>query len=298
MKSLASEAPYFSRQVQNTRRFFDPEWKSHAAGPGIHLVGGGCEWCTPNFLIDRRRFPFLAFEFVRQGSGLLQLGGDRHVLSAGCAYLFDASVPHRIESDASAPLVKFFFNFHGAGLGDLLRRLDLQPGRLWRTLDSERVAALLEEAIDHAVSGAAAGRIAAVKTLEHALAASAVLRADHAHPADPAHTTYLRARDHLLRHYPRLATVEQAAAECGVSASYLTRLFKRFGSETPHHTLMRLKMSQALLLLQEPSTQVKSVAFEIGFKSTAHFSRAFKAWHGYPPANTPRHRSPTVVASA
>ncbi len=63
----------------------------------------------------------------------------------------------------------------------------------------------------------------------------------------------------------------------------MTRLFKRFDKETPLTCLQRLKLSQAVVRLRQPGAQVKSVAAELGYKSPAHFSRAFKAWHGRPP---------------
>ena len=283
MNPASHDADYFSRQVTSTRRFYYPDWKQRPPLGGWTLVGGGCEWCAPDFVIDRQRFPFLAFEFVWRGRGRVMLKGSSHAVSAGTAFVFDASVPHHIESDPESPLVKFFFNFNGVNARRWLERLHLQPGQLWRVRDPARVAELLEEGIDHALSGTAIGDVAAVKTIEHALALSALLRAEDREP-DAAQATFLRCRDHLVRHYPRLGSVEEAAAACGVTASYLTRLFKRFSHETPHHCLLRLKMSQALLLLRQPRVQVKAVAHELGYKSSAHFSRSFTAWHGHPPS--------------
>jgi AraC-like DNA-binding protein len=76
-----------------------------------------------------------------------------------------------------------------------------------------------------------------------------------------------------------LANIEEAARNCGVSAAYFCRLFQRFDQETPLTCLNRLKLSQAIILLRQPGSQVKTVAGEMGFRSAAHFSRAFKAWH-------------------
>jgi AraC-like DNA-binding protein len=80
-----------------------------------------------------------------------------------------------------------------------------------------------------------------------------------------------------------LSSIEEAANHCHVSAAYLTRLFKRYDTETPLTCLTRLKMSQAVIKLSQPEAQVKAVAGELGYKSAAHFSRAFKAWSGRSP---------------
>jgi AraC-like DNA-binding protein len=119
--------------------------------------------------------------------------------------------------------------------------------------------------------------------LEHAL----VLCADSRQPAttkmDPAYATYLRCRGHLLRNYPLLNSIEQAAKACHVSAAYFTRLFQRYDTETPLVCLTRLKLSQAAIKLRQANALVKNVAAELGYKSAAHFSRAFKAWSGRSP---------------
>ncbi len=283
MNPARPDADYFSRQVTSTRRFYYPDWKQRQSSDTPTLVGGGCEWCAPDFVIDRQRFPFLALEFVWRGRGTVVLKGVRHSVSVGSVFLFDASVPHHIESDPESPLVKFFFNFHGPATRRLLTRLQLQPGSLWRVSDPARIAALMEEVIDHALAGTALGDITAATAAEHTLSLCTLLQTTDTEP-DAAHTTFMRCRDHLLRHYPTLSSIEEAAAACGVTASYLTRLFKRFTHETPHHCLLRLKMSQALLLLRQPRVQVKAVAHELGYKSPAHFSRSFTAWHGHPPS--------------
>lgn len=287
--SATEQADYFSTQVVRTRRFYMPDWKERQrVRSGLCLVGGGCEWCAPDFVVDRRSFPFLAFEFVSRGKGLVTLAGRRHEISAGHAFFFDPVTPHIIQSDAAEPMVKYFFNLTGPRATALMDELGLQSGSLIRVLDASRVVNLLEEVIDHALRGAHLGLRAASAALEHAL----VLCADSRQPAatkfDPAYATYLRCRGHVLRNYPVLSSIEEAAKHCHVSAAYLTRLFKRYDQETPLACLTRLKMSQALIKLRHPESQVKAVASELGYKSAAHFSRAFKAWNG---------RSPTDIRS-
>ncbi len=278
------QADYFSTQVVRTRRFFLPDWKERQRErTGLCLVGGGCEWCAPDFIVDRKTFPFLAFEFVSRGKGQVTLAHQLHEVGAGHAYFFDPATPHVIRSDAGEPMVKYFFNFTGPRAEALLEDLQLDSGALIRVLDASRVITLLEETIDHALRGGRLGLRAAAAALEHALVLCADSRQPAATKLDPAYATYLRCRGHLLRNYPLLSSIEEAARHCHVSAAYLTRLFKRYDSETPLACLTRLKLSQAAIKLRQPDAQVKAVASELGYKSAAHFSRAFKAWSGHPP---------------
>lgn len=278
------QADYFSTQVMRTRRFFLPEWQERQRdASALCLVGGGCEWCAPDFVVDRQEFPFLAFEFVSRGKGSATLANRKHEVEAGHAFFYDSSMPHVIRNSAEEPMVKYFFNFTGPRAAALMSDLDLAAGSVLRVADASRVVSLLEEVIDHALRGGRFGLRAACAALEHAL----VLCADSRQPAttkmDPAYATYLRCRGHLLRNYPVLNSIEQAAKACHVSAAYFTRLFQRYDNETPLACLTRLKLSQAAIKLRQPDALVKNVAAELGYKSAAHFSRAFKAWSGRSP---------------
>ena len=227
------QADYFSKQVVRTRRFFLPEWEQRQRdAAALCLVGGGCEWCAPDFIVDRQTFPYLAFEFVSKGRGSVTLADQTHDLEAGHA---------------------------------------------------SRVVSLLEEVIDHALRGGRFGLRAACAALEHALVLCADSRQSATTKIDPAYATYLRCRGHLLRNYPVLSSIEQAARACHVSSAYFTRLFQRYDTETPLACLTRLKLSQAAIKLRQPDALVKAVAAELGYKSAAHFSRAFKAWSGRSP---------------
>lgn len=278
------QADYFSTQVVRTRRFFLPDWQERQRDAGaLCLVGGGCEWCAADFVVDRRDFPFLAFELVSRGRGSVTLANRKHDIEAGHAFVFDSSIPHVIRSSAEEPMVKYFFNFTGRRAVALMEELNLAAGSVIRVSDAARVITLLEEVIDHALRGGPFGLRAACVAVEHAL----VLCADSRQPAttkfDPAYATYLRCRGHLLRNYPVLSSIEQAARACHVSAAYFTRLFQRYDTETPLACLTRLKLSQAAIKLRQPEALVKNVAAELGYKSAAHFSRAYKAWSGRSP---------------
>ncbi|WP_395743866.1 AraC family transcriptional regulator [Prosthecobacter sp.] len=278
------QADYFSTQVVRTRRFFLPEWEGRQRdATALCLVGGGCEWCAPDFIVDRKAFPYLAFEFVSKGNGSVTLADQTHPIESGHAFIFDSTTPQVIRSSADEPMVKYFFNFTGARAVQLMRDLDLSPGTVLRVTDASRVISLLEEVIDHALRGGQFGLRAACSALEHALVLCADSRQSATTPIDPAYATYLRCRGHLLRNYPVLSSIEQAARACHVSAAYFTRLFQRYDTETPLACLTRLKLSQAAIKLRHPEALVKAVAAELGYKSAAHFSRAFKAWSGRSP---------------
>lgn len=83
---------------------------------------------------------------------------------------------------------------------------------------------------------------------------------------------------------PRLSTAMVAQA-CGISTRYLSHLLKQSG--TSFSTLMweqRLKTASRWLASTQPGDiSIAEVAFRVGFKSPAHFSRLFKRVYGKGP---------------
>jgi AraC-like DNA-binding protein len=83
---------------------------------------------------------------------------------------------------------------------------------------------------------------------------------------------------------PALSIV-RVARGCGISPRYLSFLLKRHG--TPFSTLVweeRLRLSARWLASSKPGeVSVSEIAYKVGFKSSAHFSRMFKRAYGTSP---------------
>lgn len=80
-------------------------------------------------------------------------------------------------------------------------------------------------------------------------------------------------------------SIANVAKGCGISPRYLSFLLKLHG--TPFSTLVwdkRLKMASGWLKQSKPSEiSVSEIAYRVGFKSPAHFSRMFKRVYGKSP---------------
>ncbi|OYQ34767.1 AraC family transcriptional regulator [Niveispirillum lacus] len=90
------------------------------------------------------------------------------------------------------------------------------------------------------------------------------------------HGALVRAADYITRYCTRDLRVEEVAAACGLSPSYLIRAFKARYGLTPHAYLtnQRVRAGQAGLRQGQP---IAEVALDTGFADQAHFQRVFKA---------------------
>lgn len=69
-----------------------------------------------------------------------------------------------------------------------------------------------------------------------------------------------------------------------MSEFHFYRLFKKAFGISPHQYIIRKKLEQAKLLLQDPVCSISSIALETGFADVFSFSKSFRRHFGYPPS--------------
>ncbi len=92
----------------------------------------------------------------------------------------------------------------------------------------------------------------------------------------------MAARRFIETSYARRLTLEQIAEHAGLSASYLTMLFRRHLGMAPIAYLIDYRLRQSRLLLAQGQS-VSAVAHQTGFASLHYFSRLFKQHFGAAP---------------
>lgn len=282
-RTQATQPPpeFFSPQVSEARRFYldlSPDRRSALA-----VVCGGSERCRSDYRIERSSFPFLSIEFVARGQGTLRLRGRHHKLLAGSVFCYGPRVPHRIETGASDPLVKYFIDFTGTRALALLREASLVPGTFLQLSAPGEVRGVFDELIRNGLkAGCHAPRICAT-LLELLVLKIAESRVPMSAGETQAFATFQHCRRHIVEHFARLRTLEQITRECHVNGAYLCRLFQRYEQRSPYQFLLRLKMNLAAELLLQPNSLIKQVGERIGFEDPFHFSRAFKGVFGVSP---------------
>jgi AraC-like DNA-binding protein/quercetin dioxygenase-like cupin family protein len=281
MKPPAASPEFFSPRVVEARRFYLD--LNPPPSQRLVVVCGGVERVSADYSIHRLSFPFFAIEYVARGQGKLKLRGRKHPLNPGAVFSYGPRVPHQIASHPNDSLLKYFVDFTGTQAGRMLRACQLPPGTIGQVFPPTEMEGIFEELI---ACGLRRGRHTAVlasKLLECLALKIQDARAPFGSAGTLSFATYQHCRQHIQRHFLRLRTLAQIAAECHVDAAYLCRLFRRYDHQSPYRFLLRLKMNAAAERLQSPGALVKQVAEQIGFTGPFHFSRAFKSVFGVPP---------------
>jgi AraC family transcriptional regulator len=85
-------------------------------------------------------------------------------------------------------------------------------------------------------------------------------------------------------------SIWQLARECGLSARYFARAFKKSAGLPPHQWLMKKRVDKAKELLQRVDWELTDIASTCGFVDQSHFTRVFSRLEGNSPGRWRRDR--------
>ena len=92
-----------------------------------------------------------------------------------------------------------------------------------------------------------------------------------------------KVRAHVEVNYSEDISLERAAQIAGMERKYFSAFFHKKVGICFRHWLMRLRIVEAISLMEAKNYSITEVAFEIGFKDLRTFERAFKKCTGLTP---------------
>lgn len=282
-----SQPDFLSTQVLDSEYFYGDLNPSEAHK--LTIVCGGWERCMPDYRIRRNGFPFYGLELVTGGLGQLHLGNREFPLHRGVVFSYGPQHAHSITTDSGQRLEKFFLDLTGKAGLELLRAAGLPPGTCRNLGDAGEIHSTWKTLIrEGKLSRPHTPRITTLLLEILLLQVADATAFEKGH--EQSHQTFLKCRRWMDEHCLEITTAEEAASACHLHPAYLTRLFTRYGNETPYRYLMRRKMTHAAHMLASGSHIVREVA-ELLEMDAFHFSKVFKRIHGVPPSQLLKSRN-------
>ena len=94
---------------------------------------------------------------------------------------------------------------------------------------------------------------------------------------------YKRVLDYVTANFGSEISIENMAAEAGLSVSHFSRLFKQTIGESPHQFVMHYRIDRSKDMLKDTDRTKIDIALSCGFADQAHFTRVFKRFEGMTP---------------
>lgn len=280
-RTAAAAPRYFSPRISSARRFYLT--LAPRADRGLSVISGGWERCRADYAIRRSGFPHPTMEFVARGSGRLRLGGETTALNPGVAFVYGPRVPQFIESDPTAPMLKYFVVFDGPEGRALLDSCDLKPGSVRHLGQPERVRQVWDLLIDHGLGDHEDRQRLCVAALEYLIVLISSLAVPAEDFANRAWETYQRCRAFIEDEHPRIHSLRDIERNCHATGAYICRLFKRYGRQGPMEFARHLQMNKAVNAVLLGRRKLSDVSQSLGFSDRHSFSRSFRQVFGVPP---------------
>ena len=96
---------------------------------------------------------------------------------------------------------------------------------------------------------------------------------------------YQKIKQYIEKHLEQPLTVEALAEAFHFSASYISRVFKKYGKQSPIQYLIQMRMCKAAQLMDaHPEMDIKIIAELVGYQDQHYFSRYFKQYYKTAPS--------------
>lgn len=277
----AKTFPLFSNQVSNSKYSFPRPLSRTIKHSAVECIGR--ERCNPDYFLERREFGAYGIEFVSSGHGEIWLNRKKNTLRPGTLFCYGPDTPHRITTDSSDPMTKYFVDASGTEIGKMLRGTKIQPGRVFYTTEPDQFQTLFETMLSEGSKGLP-------QTQEICLAyfRILVLKTEGASSTTCAGinqmaSSFQTCKKAIDANFTNLKDLADIARQAHLSPAYICRLFRKFEHQSPFQYLILKKLNLAASLLLNDATSVKSVAYEVGYRDAYHFSKSFSRFFGISP---------------
>lgn len=223
--------------------------------------------------------------YMAMGRAEHYLNGAWRKVEAGQAVLYLPNEPQFYLYQANTPVLCKWVHFSGAMAEELLEASGLRAAApLMEVGDNREISQLYDRMIQETRMKPPGYETMAAALLQELISLMGrrltILRDEGKYKARQKLTQVV---EHMHYHYDEPQTIEQYAAQCGMSKYHFAHMFREYMGRSPYAYLTALRMERALELLSGSEMPVADVARACGYENPLYFSRVFSGRYGQPP---------------
>ena len=223
-----------------------------------------------------------------EGEGLFQSASCSPVhIKAGDMFLLFPGEWHTYHPLPAVGWKSYWIGFRGRNMDDRVRAEFLSPERpIYHVGYSSVIETLYKRAYEAAIEEAAYSQQLMAGIVNHLIGVMYSLERNIQLGKNQLHVDMVnRARLRIRESLESPLTIQQVAAELGVSYSNFRKLFKDHTGLSPATYQQELRLLRAKELLSTTDLTVKEIAYRLNFESPDYFSAKFKSKMGIKPSD-------------
>ena len=240
-------------------------------------------------LDEGRVLPEYQLLYIIEGTGVFHSASVPEAkLQAGDFFLLFPGEWHSYHPTEPNGWKKYWIGFKGVNMDERVKQGFLSPNKpIYHVGYNSLIEHVYKEAYQAAIAEGAysqqlmAGIVNHLIGMMYSLERQIQLTARNSVHVDMISRARLRIREELENDF----TIQQLAADCGVSYSNFRKLFKEHTGLSPSIYQQELRLLRAKELLTTTSLTIKEIAYRLHFESPDYFSAKFKAKMGMKPTD-------------
>lgn len=249
----------------------------------LSVCYSGQSKCAPSHKFGPAVRDHYIIHYVLRGRGILECNGRKYTLTAGSGFLIAPYQSATYIADAKEPWEYVWIAFVGSQADAILAQCGLSGEmpvfqyRLDEPLENHLPTDYCASSITDWREYASLGKLYSFLGL--------LMRNYESQKgmAKPAGQPLRVALDFIEANFFNDITVEQVAAQVGLSRSQLFRIFKSSLGVSVQSYILQFRLRKARSLVCSTELSMTEIALSCGFQDTAYFTRSFKRQYGMAP---------------
>lgn len=261
------------------------DFLSGVKNPPIKLLTTGMEEIDSSsyHLDNRNRERCYLFQYTLSGSGTVVIKGQKHTVNKGSGFFLkipDDDEYFFDEKENLPPWRFIYIKFCGDGCLAYYNLIKDSVGNVFRINSNEKSILALAEIYRRATLGLISDSFTGERlTFDFLCKLCFDLLNDENHFSD----IVLKAKRIIETEYMTISGIYDISQKLGVSQSHLSRVFSNELKSSPIEYLTRVKLQEAVNLLNESGESIDSIALRCGFSCGNYFCKVFRKYMNISP---------------
>lgn len=248
----------------------------------IHMQSFSYGKMGEHYYTERKNYPSYLLLFTYRGEGLLRYEGREYSLKKGDLFFIDCKKYHYYRT-VGAEWEHSDLHLQGMFIDQFCEEYQIGQHPVFHFSNVQTYQNVLERALRIQTGSQIHWAAMASHEFENLLFLLVNQGSETSGEVRPPEAIVLL-RTYLEHNFRQDLSLDEMADFCGMSKYHLCREFKRYIGFSPREYMIKLRVSQAQLLLQNSAIASYKVGILCGFENEANFIRQFKKYSGTTPA--------------